>query len=202
MEVPFTIPAAPADVAEAANQQQQLHTPRYSEVGKFRQAIKAGDSHRALEIMKSTREAFPVPELSHLTETLLQKDDLENATRCVTGMLKRNLHPVMRVFRFYLNKLAHAGDFQNFEKLSILVGDDVKKMISFDNKLCHAYLVSGQIEQYLQNQEQAIDNASESEASVLGDKFPRGGAFGILEAHPEHVDTCKYPHPTERIISF
>lgn len=195
MEVPFTIPEAPADLAEAADRQPPL--ARYSEIGKFRQAVKAGDSKRALEIMKSTREAFPTPEVSQLTENLLQKDDLENATRCVMGMLKRNLYPVMRVFRFYLNKLANAGDTQHFEKLSTMVSDDVKKMISFDNKVCHAYLVSGKIEQYLQNHEQAIDKASESEASVLGDKFPRGGAFGILEAHPEHVDTCKHPRPTE-----
>lgn len=110
-------------------------------------------------------------------------------------MLNRNVYPVMRVFRFYLNKLAASGNVQQFEKLGILVSDNVKKMISFDNKLCHTYLMSGQIEQYLQNQELAIDNAKESEVSMLADKFPRGGAFGILEAHPEHVDTCKCPSP-------
>lgn len=199
--MPFTIPTAPADFGEAADRQSQLHTPRYSEIGKFRQTIKAGDYKRALELMKSSKEAFPTPELSQLTENLLQKNDLENATMCVMHMLKRNLHPVMRVFRFYLNKLSHAGDTETFEKLSSMISNDVKKMISFDNKLCNAYLVSGKIGQYLQTHEQAIDKAKESEALVLGDKFPRGGAFGILEAHPEHVDTCKYPHLTESYCS-
>lgn len=162
------------------------------EVARFRQSIRAGNVEQALVNAQTTKETLPVPEMSQLIELLLQRGDLEQATNCVMTLLKGGSNPVLRVFRFYLNKLALVGNVQGFQTIAALINENTKKLISFDNKLCHAYLVSGQIETYLKIVENDIDKANDSNIQILGERFPRGGAFGILEAHPEHIDKCKY----------
>jgi hypothetical protein len=39
-----------------------------------------------------------------------------------------------------------------------------------------------------------IENAKDSDLVILSEKFPRGGAIGILEKHPELQSECKLTH--------
>lgn len=71
------------------------------------------------------------------------------------------------------------------------VSSEMKKLISFDNRICHANLISGNASQYLDTLEKEIENAPQDQAQVIGEKFPRGGAVGILERHPELEDKYK-----------
>lgn len=74
------------------------------------------------------------------------------------------------------------------EKLSV----ELKRLISFDNRLCHANIVAGNVEGYLQKLENEIDNATPENLNLISEQFPRGGAYGILERHPEYTDKCEH----------
>jgi leucine-rich PPR motif-containing protein len=39
-----------------------------------------------------------------------------------------------------------------------------------------------------------IENAKDNDFELLAEKFPRGGAIGILEKHPELQPECKLQH--------
>jgi hypothetical protein len=46
----------------------------------------------------------------------------------------------------------------------------------------------------LKTLEEEIDNVKESDLEKLAEKFPRGGAIGILTNHPELHSLCKLTH--------
>jgi len=52
--------------------------------------------------------------------------------------------------------------------------------------------VAGKAEEFLKHLTTEIDAAKTPEESTkLAEKFPRGGAVGILEKHPELVPQCR-----------
>lgn len=69
---------------------------------------------------------------------------------------------------------------------------DVKRLVSFDNRFCHANIVAGKVEDYLNKLERDIDNATQETLEIISGQFPRGGAYGILEKYPEYTDRCKF----------
>lgn len=69
---------------------------------------------------------------------------------------------------------------------------DVKKRISYDNKLCHAYVTSGQANVYLQNLDKLIENLVHDDLTTIAESFPRGGALGLLQTGPDIVQQCLY----------
>ncbi|KAJ8913044.1 hypothetical protein NQ315_002060 [Exocentrus adspersus] len=153
----------------------------------FRQKLKSGDVDGALEIKRKSKERFNITDLSTLIEKLLQSDRVNEATDTAINILKNGNLPVNRVFRFLLNKLASTGDVESLNKIGSLINQDVKRMVSFDNRICHANLVAGKAEEYLNKLERDIDNCTEEDVIGISEHFPRGGAYGILERHPELI---------------
>ena len=83
---------------------------------------------------------------------------------------------------WYLNNTC-CSDFELQEK---------KKIVSYDNRMCNAHLVSGRGAEYLQNLTTALESATTPETfGALSASFPRGGALGLLEKHPELQAQCK-----------
>lgn len=156
----------------------------------LRQSLKSNDLNNALQIRNKSNEQIPNNELSLLIEKLVQANRSKDATDIAIDMLKKNNVPVTRVFRFLLNKLANSGDVDALERMGKVINSNLKKLVSFDNKMCHANLVAGKSEEYLQKLEEDIDKAQEADLTILSEKFPRGGAVGILEKHPELLDKC------------
>ena len=146
-------------------------------------------------IMKANANLLPADKLSLteqslVIEALIKNDRLQEGTKLVLEMLEQQkTHPIPRIFRFYLNKLAAAGDSVTLEKIGTLISSETKKVLSFDNRCCHANIAAGKSEEYLKKLESAIDNATtEEQIKDVGEKFPRGGAVGILEAMPESAE--------------
>lgn len=135
-------------------------------------------------------DKLSLTEQSLVIEALIKNDRLQEGTKLVLEMLEQHkTHPIPRIFRFYLNKLAAAGDSATLEKIGTLISSETKKVLSFDNRCCHANIAAGKSEEYLKKLEIAIDNATtEEQIKDVGEKFPRGGAVGILEAMPESAD--------------
>jgi leucine-rich PPR motif-containing protein len=65
--------------------------------------------------------------------------------------------------------------------------------VSFDNRMCNAHIISGRTKEYLAGIGKSLDRAkTPEEIAQISGSFPRGGAIGILEKHPELEPDCKY----------
>ena len=67
----------------------------------------------------------------------------------------------------------------------------MKKIISYDNRLCHANNVAGKAPEYLKKLSEDLEKADDSQLEMISEKFPRGGCLGILQNHPELQSECK-----------
>merc|ERR1740128_57827 len=104
-------------------------------------------------------------------------------------MLFRNTHPMPKIFRFLLNKLAITGAVEDITSIGEFLSTKIKKDVSFDNRLCNAYLSAGRGSEFLEVLVQDLALAARSgdteELAAVKDRFPRGGAMGLLDSHPE-----------------
>lgn len=161
----------------------------------FKKAIRTnGEIDRAIEAKKNipTSEKLSITDQSVFIESLLKADRQNEATKATMEMLNQKSFPLARIFRYYLNKIANNGDIETLQKIDPHLNSQTKKLISFDNRLCHAFVTAGKSEQYLDKLEQEIDNAkTDEERAIVAEKFPRGGAIGILEQQPHLAEKCK-----------
>lgn len=176
--VPFVMPQ------QSVQTQNSTQIPKQTPQALFRQKLRSSNIEEPLKIVKNTKEPLPVADLSILIEKLIQQDRLLEACKITFDILDRGNLPVNKVFRFLLNKLATAGDIDMLTKIGQKIDADVKRLVSFDNRICHANLVAGKAEVYLQKLNHDIDNAKDEDLNILSEQFPRGGAYGILEKFP------------------
>jgi leucine-rich PPR motif-containing protein len=153
----------------------------------FKEALKTGDLDRILVCKGNLlpTDKISVNDNSLIVEQLVKNDRLNDATKIVKTMLSEQTHPIPRIFRFYLNKVAAGGDISAMKEIGDKLSADTKKLLSFDNRFCHANIVAGKSGDYLKQLEIDIDNAKTTEEiKEVGEKFPRGGAVGILDSLP------------------
>ncbi|XP_046388703.1 leucine-rich PPR motif-containing protein, mitochondrial [Ischnura elegans] len=170
-------------------------TPKSPLLQRFRQAIRIGDADAALQCkakIEAEGKKMPVTELSLLVEQLVKNDRIGEATAITENYLSpeirqggRLISP--RVLRFLLNRLANLGDVDSITNIGNLISREEKRLLSFDNRLCNAFVVSGKAEEYLKNLEKQIEVAKDEDLDFIEEAFPRGGAFGVLNNHPELV---------------
>jgi hypothetical protein len=68
-----------------------------------------------------------------------------------------------------------------------------KKIISYENRLCNAYLSANKADEYINQIQSAFENAkSDEEIAELAAKFPKGTVIGILEKCPQLTDQSKF----------
>lgn len=165
-----------------------------SNIAGFRRAIQANDPDTAISFKERvlSGDKFNVLDTSRLIELLVRADRLSEATKYVEELLGEKLHPQPKIFKFYLNKIAASGDLEVMQRIGQQLTAEQKRLVSFDNRYCHTYLVAGKAEQFLKQLSTEIEAAkSPEEAGKLAEKFPRGGAVGILDKHPELIGQCK-----------
>lgn len=186
-EVPFHVPvASQVEVARepAINQTKKEAsnrniTPAESSprVAAYKAALKAGDIEGVLRAKESLKpsDQISVHNRSELIEALVKNGRLQEATKFVLELLGEKVQPVPRIFRFYLNRVASNGDIETLDNIGKHLSPDAKKTVSFDNRICHSYIVSGQVDSYLAKLESAIDNAkTEEQIAKVVEEFPRG----------------------------
>ncbi|XP_055597632.1 leucine-rich PPR motif-containing protein, mitochondrial [Uranotaenia lowii] len=201
-EVPFVTPAAVSTTTPASKmsknekQKTQPTSDKKSEpnsnisvpLKNFKAAIKISDPDRILSTSEklSPNDKLNITERSLIIEALINRDRLNEASKNVIQLLEQNLHPIPRIFKYFLNKLAASGDLNTFEQIGKMLSEDLKRLISYDNRYCHANIVGGNAAHYLKKLESAITNVkTKEEAEVAAKHFPIGGAAGILTTHPE-----------------
>jgi len=85
-----------------------------------------------------------------------------------------------------------AGSVEEILELGQFLPTKIKKDVSFDNRLCNAYLSAGRGKEFLEvmisNVEQATLRQDPEMISRIKDQFPRGGAMGLLDSHPDLLD--------------
>jgi len=153
---------------------------------------KAEDGLSAYKAMERLGRVVNVTETSALVEQLIRADLMGEAGEITRGMLVRDTHPLPKIFRFLLNKLAVNGSVEEILSIGQYLPTKIKKDVSFDNRLCNAYLSAGRGQEFLEVLVKDLDTAISSHNSeminVVKDKFPRGGAMGLLDTHPELLD--------------
>jgi len=153
---------------------------------------KAEDGLSAYKAMERLGRVVNVTETSALVEQLIRADLMAEAGEITRGMLIRDTHPLPKIFRFLLNKLAVNGSVEEILSIGQYLPTKIKKDVSFDNRLCNAYLSAGRGQEFLEvlvkDLETAISSHNSEMINVVKDKFPRGGAMGLLDTHPELLD--------------
>lgn len=192
VEVPFVIPKYVPREDKPEPLPVSSSKPRVYTTGAvslFKECLRNGDVDKALEIKRTSSEKISLHDMSLLIEKLLQGNRVNEATKMVLDLLDKNQYPVVKVFRFLLNKLANSGNTEALELIGSKLNSEQKKLLSFDNRICHANVIGGQAENYLKVLETKIDGAKENELNEIAEQFPRGGVNGILEKHPELTET-------------
>lgn len=192
LPVPFVIPES--TIKKASFKGAENESSDTFSVRDFHKALRLGNVDNALEIRKQLgkQRPFSINENSLLIEALLKHDRFKETIDILFELLDKGVHPLPRIFRFCLNKLAVKGDFKTLEKIGDAINEDVKKAISFDNRFCHAYICAGKSDEFLDKLYKLILKAQDDELNHLERSFPRGGASGILENVPELLNKCKY----------
>lgn len=174
-----------------------VEEPKSETVVAFKRALRPSGVIDIDATIQAHRNLLPndtisVTDQSVFVEALINADRQSEANRIVLDMVSRQQFPIPRIFRFYLNKTAATGNTSILEQIGGALSPETKKLVSFDNRLCHAHVASGKTEQYLQTLVDQLDAAeTDEQRAVVAAKFPRGGAVGILEKHPELSGTCK-----------
>ncbi|XP_050076567.1 leucine-rich PPR motif-containing protein, mitochondrial [Anopheles maculipalpis] len=179
-----------SDAKQPATKQVSAKRPQVAgPMRDLKQAIKSNNPDSILsayEAVKATSAKPNLTEQSAIIEALVNRERLSEASNMVLALLEQKLFPIPRTFKYFLNKLAISGDVATFDRIGALLSDDLKRLISFDNRLCHANVSNGNADQYLRKLEEDIQKVkSKEEAIVAAKHFPIGGASGILAQHPE-----------------
>merc|ERR1719357_654777 len=153
---------------------------------------KADEGLTAYKAMERLGRVANVTETSALVEQLIKADLMKEAGDITRGMLIRDTHPLPKIFRFLLNKLATLGSVEEILSIGQYLPTKIKKDVSFDNRLCNAYLSAGRGSEFLEVLVQDLALAARSgdpeQMAAVKDRFPRGGAMGLLDSHPELLD--------------
>jgi len=132
-----------------------------------------------------------------LIEFLVKDNRVNEATNVTESILASDAYPIPKIFRFLLNRLASNGEVEAMSRFDKYLTPRVKKEVSFDNRLCNAYLAAGRGSEYLDMLSEEVDDIlrsgkleeiDPSTVQSVKDKFPRGGAMGLLESDPKLVE--------------
>lgn len=184
-----------AKTAKETTKTQPTAAQTVSNLTLLRKALNEGNVDLALQYKNqlTPSESLSLIDKSHLIEQLVKADRITEASKYVEELLNEKRHPLPKIFKFYLNKIANAGDVNAMQRIGELMNDEQKRLVSFDNRYCHANIVAGKTEEYFKQLSDEIAAAkSAEEAAKLAEKFPRGGALGILQKYPEMIPQCKY----------
>ncbi len=178
------VPQYPAD----SQQHSYLHR-------QLKRLVTNGEAENALSVYRNLEQAgktVNVTETSALIEQLVRTDMMSEAVEITQSMLMRNMHPMPKIFRFLLNKLASNGAVEDINAIGNYLSSKIKKDVSYDNRLCNAYLSAGRGGEFLtilaHDLEIALSIGNLEQLATLQDRFPRGGAMGLLDNHPELID--------------
>ena len=159
----------------------------------------------AFNELEKTGKQVNVTEMSTLVELLVKGDHLHDATSVTEKMLQKDTYPMPKIFRFLLNRLASTGQVELMNTIGQYLTTSVKKEVSYDNRLCNSYLAANRGGEYLDALERELDvvmasNKDEEQVQVLKEKFPRGGAMGLLESNPKLV--VQYTRLAHKFLEF
>ena len=95
---------------------------------------------------------------SSLIEFLVKDNRVNEATNVTESILASDAYPIPKIFRFLLNRLASNGEVEAMSRFDKYLTPRVKKEVSFDNRLCNAYLAAGRGSEYLDMLSEEVDD--------------------------------------------
>jgi len=165
---------------------------------------KPRDGYLAYRALEEHGRNLNVTETSALLEQLIKANMMKEAGEITLEMLSRDTYPLPKIFRFMLNKLASNGSVEEMKNIEQFLSSKIKKEVSFDNRLCNAFLATGRGSEFLEilarNLEAAINSGDTNNIETVKEQFPRGGALGILDTNPELLD--RFTHLATKFASI
>uniref|UniRef100_A0A131Y1Z0 Putative bicoid mrna stability factor n=1 Tax=Ixodes ricinus TaxID=34613 RepID=A0A131Y1Z0_IXORI len=150
------------------------------------ESLVARDVDRALDEWQRLADsdaALSHRDTSLLIEALILKERIKDALRVTEELLSRGLHPLPRVLKFLLLRLATLGEADKMEALRPQLPDQLVRSVSFDNLVCNAYVNCGRFEELLA--------LMEKDPAAYKTRFPTGGILGVLQDKPELEDRIR-----------
>ncbi|XP_076067194.1 bicoid stability factor [Oratosquilla oratoria] len=157
---------------------------------KFNEAVKS-DLEAAVDTKKkveSSGKQLSVTSTSKLIEAMVKEERYDEALRLTKEMMGKGQHPTPKIFKFLLNKLASVGDVDSFLYFDEHLSQSVKKAVSFDNRMCNAFVSGNKAVEYLDLLRSDLKRP-DFDASALGSRFPKGGILSFMEKFPEQIPT-------------
>lgn len=160
------------------------------------EALKNNDITKAIaawQILETNIDIDPSMRfLPTFVEKLVLAKCFVEATDVVGQLLNSNFPLDNKIFRFYIIGLAKSGNFHMLEKIEPLLSEEKMMDVTFDNRLCMAYVMAGRPIEYIQKVTDALNRCeTEEQLSVARRRFPIG-AHCILERCPDVIEQCKY----------
>ena len=153
--------------AAAANSVTQHLQRRFKKALNDKKLEECLESYYQLEKLNSKRISIDsnpnktvvnVTDSSSLIELLVKDDRVKEATKVAESILALDAYPIPKIFRFLLNRLASNGDVESMSNVGQYLTPRVKKEVSFDNRLCNAYLAAGRGNEYLDMLQRDVDD--------------------------------------------
>lgn len=160
----------------------------------FKESLRNGKLSDATEAWRNLGDDAKLifPMASTFINKLLSDNQPIVATEVVRQLLTGNFPIEKRVYISYLNHLRDAADVETLKSIRPFFNLKQRKELSFDNRLCTAYVLNGRAEEYIQKLVDALNCAGTDESLLeVKQAFPQG-AHNILENHPELIEKCKW----------
>lgn len=138
-------------------------------------------------------KASPKDEITDKIEKLIQNGQPSQAMDELIKSMNNKIVPKNNVIKYLLKTLASEGKVEKIEQLGQLLTENMKKKVTYDNKLTSARFERGAGTSHIDDLIKTIEQATtETELQNSLRKFPRSNALASLVNNDELVAKCKY----------
>uniref|UniRef100_T1HC17 PPR_long domain-containing protein n=1 Tax=Rhodnius prolixus TaxID=13249 RepID=T1HC17_RHOPR len=184
--VPFAIPELQP---QTETEKPSIPTSRLSVLRQMRKAVFGKEVDEVLELKNKLNDSdLTVADRGKLLNLLVNSGRLREATQMLITWLETKENVPFKSLSKLINTLAKLGDVDSMDTVGKYLDKEMKKTISYTNRRTHCLVEAGRAEEILSQLQDDIRNAKTPlDYDDLIDKFPRGGIFSLLNAHPEHL---------------
>ncbi|KAJ0175771.1 hypothetical protein K1T71_008930 [Dendrolimus kikuchii] len=130
-------------------------------------------------------------QVSDNIEQLIQSNQLERAMDIVLQSMKDKVIPKPSVIKYLLRKLADNSEVENIQTLGKHLNEDLKKKVTFDDKLTLAIFNKGAGPGHVDNLYEMVQTAkTDEELDVALKKFPRSNALASVIQNDQLIAKC------------
>lgn len=142
-------------------------------------------------------EAPRKSDISASIEALIQTGQLTQAMDVAIKSIGNGVMPKPNVLKYLLKNLAQEGNVEKIQQLGEHLTEDMKRKVTYDDKLTLAIVEKGAGSEHVQQLYEAVQAAtSDAELEAALRKFPRSNALASIMKDDELLAKCEYQPQT------